>query len=155
MSARTAQIHMPANPKKPRILNLRIQMEQLMMQSVRLTCQITLLIWIKTKKGNMTDELTDRQWWPNGYVMSTRMSYDNYSMKIPILIRSKSGPFAFFAQMLEYYIPTPESTFEKRRLQLPTAESTFQIADSDSRLRRRILKLPTPTHDSGFQFIRL
>ena len=29
-------------------------MEQLMMQSVRLTCQITLLIWIKTKKGNMS-----------------------------------------------------------------------------------------------------
>ena len=95
-------------------------MEQLMMQSVRLTCQITLLIWIKTKKGKMTDELTDGQRWPNGYVMSTRMSYDNYSMKNPILIGCKSGPFAFFAQMLDYYIPSPSETSKQWPLETAT-----------------------------------
>ena len=48
------------------------------------------------------------------------------------------------------WLLTPVSTFEKRRLQLPTLESTFQIADSDSRLWSRIFKLPPP-----FQFNQL
>ena len=51
-------IHMPAKPKKKRILNQRIVMERMMKQSLTKNCQTQILIWSKRRTGEKTNGQT-------------------------------------------------------------------------------------------------
>ena len=73
VSVRTAAIQMPVKPKKERILNQRILMERMTKQSLT-----QILIWSKRRMGEETHELTDRQCWLNGYVMTPRLHRVDY-----------------------------------------------------------------------------